>query len=75
MMPSAPAGAEGIIARDTPFLAQVVGAGKVIDDASLRQVLATERRTDLPGDPLKWEVALDNLLAQLRGDRAALRRP
>ena len=69
------AGAEGIIARDTPFLAQVVDVGKVIDDASLRQVLATERRKDLPGDPLKWEVALDNLLAQLRGDRAALRRP
>lgn len=69
------AGAEGIIARDTPFLAQVVDVTKVIDDASLRQVLTSERREDLPGDPLQWEVALDNLLAQLRGDRAALRVP
>ena len=69
------AGAEGIIARDTPFLAQVVDVTRVIDEESLRQVLTTERRTDLPGDPLKWEVALDNLLAQLRGDRAALRVP
>jgi hypothetical protein len=69
------AGAEGIIARDTPFLAQVVDVTRVIDDESLRQVLTTERRADLPGNPLKWEVALDNLLAQLRGDRAALRVP
>jgi hypothetical protein len=69
------AGAEGIIARDTPFLAQVADVTRVIDDESLRQVLATEKRADLPGDPLKWEVALGNLLAQLRGDRAALRVP
>jgi hypothetical protein len=69
------AGAEGIIARDTPFLAQVADVTRVIDDASLRQALTAERRSDLPGDPLKWEVALDNLLAQLRGDRAALRVP
>jgi len=52
-----------------------VDVTRVIDDESLRQVLTTERRTDLTGDPLKWEVALDNLLAQLRGDRAALRVP
>jgi hypothetical protein len=28
-------------------------------------VLQDERREDLPGSPLKLEVALDNLLAQL----------
>jgi DNA-binding transcriptional regulator YdaS (Cro superfamily) len=69
------AGAEGILARDTPFAAQVIDVSKVLDDRTLERVLTKERRTDLPGDPLKWEVALGNLLAQLRGDRAALRVP
>lgn len=69
------AGAEGILARDTPFAAQVFDVSKVLDDRTLRQVLTKERRRDLPGDPLSWEVALDNLVAQLRGDRAALRVP
>ena len=69
------AGAEGILARDTPFAAQVVDVSKVLDDRTLERVLTKERRKDLPGDPPKWEVALGNLVAQLRGDRAALRVP
>jgi len=69
------AGAEGILARDTPFAAQVFDVSKVLDDRTLERVLTRERRKDLPGDPLKWEVALGNLLAQLRGDRAALQVP
>jgi hypothetical protein len=69
------AGAEGILARDTPFAAQVLDVSKVLDDRTLERVLTRERRKDLPGDPLKWEVALGNLLAQLRGNRAALQVP
>jgi len=69
------AGAEGILARDTPFAAQVFDVSKVLDDRTLERVLTKERRKDLPGDPPKWEVALGNLVAQLRGDRAALRIP
>ena len=69
------AGAEGIVARDTPFAAQVIDVSKVLDDRTLEQVLTSERRQDLPGAPLKWDVALGNLLAQLRGDRAGLRMP
>jgi len=69
------AGAEGILARDTPFAAQVFDVSKVLDDRTLERVLTKERRKDLPGDPPKWEVALGNLVAQLRGDRAALRVP
>lgn len=69
------AGAEGILARDTPFAAQVFDVSKVLDDRTLERVLTKERRQDLPGDPFKWEVALGNLVAQLRGDRAALRTP
>jgi hypothetical protein len=63
------AGAEGIVLRDTPFLAQAVGATRAIDDFAFERVLEDERRTDLPGAPLKLDVALDNLLAQLvRGE-------
>jgi hypothetical protein len=69
------AGAEGILARDTPFAAQVFDVSKVLDDRTLERVLTTERRGDLPGDPFKWEVALGNLVAQLRLDRAAVRTP
>jgi len=66
------AGAEGILARDTPFAAQVLDVEKVLTDDALAAVLTTERRVDLPGAPPSWQVALGNLLAQLRGDRAAL---
>lgn len=65
------AGAEGILARDTPFAAQVFDVEKTLDDQTLRAVLTTERRKDLPGEPMKWRAALDNLLWQLRGDRSA----
>jgi hypothetical protein len=59
------AGAEGIILRDTPFHVQVFDVTRILDDVALERVLQDERREDLPGSPLKLEVALDNLLAQL----------
>jgi hypothetical protein len=58
------AGAEGIIARDTPFSAQVFEMSKALDDLDLGAALE-ERRTDLPGSPRKWEMAFDNLISQL----------
>ena len=63
------AGAEGILAQDTPFAAQVIDVEKALDDRTLQAVLTSERRKDLPGEPMKWQAALDNLLWQLRGDR------
>lgn len=69
------AGAEGILARDTPFAAQVFDVTKVLDARTLKQVLTVERRADLPGNPLKWEVALGNLLAGLGADPAGRRVP
>lgn len=59
------AGAEGIVLRDTPFLAQTVDATRAFDSDELAGVLSQARRTDLPGAPLALDVALDNLLAQL----------
>jgi hypothetical protein len=59
------AGAEGIVLRDSPFLAQAVGVTRVFDTQELQRVPTQERRNDLPGAPLKIEVSLDNLIAQL----------
>lgn len=65
------AGAEGVVLRDTPFLAQAIDVSRIFDAEELRRVLDAERRNELPGAPLKLEVALDNLVAQLT--RSAVR--
>lgn len=59
------AGAEGIVLRDTPFLAQALDVERMFDEREIERVLTRERRHDLPGAPLKIDVALDNLLDQL----------
>lgn len=59
------AGAEGIHAVDTPFKAQIFGLQKEIDPGEIEAVIHELRRDDLPGRPLKWEAALDNLVYRL----------
>lgn len=59
------AGAEGILGADTPFWLQVFDVTRTIDDEALEKLLKDEHREDLPGAPLKWQVALDTLLEQL----------
>jgi hypothetical protein len=59
------AGAEGIHAMDTPFGAQAFGLQKEIDPETMRVILTELRREDLPDRPLKWEAALDTLVARL----------
>lgn len=59
------AGAEGIMLRDTPFPAQVVDAVRLFDPQEIERIVDVERRADLPGAPLKIDVALDNLVQQL----------
>lgn len=59
------AGAEGIIAKDTPFWAQVLEVKEGSGNAALQQLVHDERRTDLAGRPLKWQAALNNLMAHL----------
>jgi hypothetical protein len=72
------AGSEGILAGQPTFwqgvLAKTITGGRgrisTIGDADdPRVVLETHRRLDLPGHPLAWEVALDNLLRQLLGQQ------
>ncbi len=59
-------GAEGILARRTPFRASILGAQRVLSDADVAEA-RTLRRSDLPGEPLAWRVALGHLVAQLTG--------
>lgn len=69
------AGAEGILARDTPFLAQAFELEKVLDDEGVAAALSSELRDDLPGAPLSLEVAIDNLVGQLLLDPSRVLRP
>jgi len=59
------AGSEGILAKDTPFSLQIFDIEKEIDKKAIDQLIQNERREDLPGQPLKWKVAIDNLLIKI----------
>ena len=59
-------GAEGLVARRTGIIAGSFGAQRVVTNDDVEQ-LRSARRTDLPGQPLVWQVALRNLLAELTG--------
>lgn len=57
-------GAEGMLPRRTGLLAGSVGLQALITDEEVERLLEA-RREDLPGSPLVWEVALENLVAGL----------
>ena len=59
-------GAEGMLARRTGIVPAGFGAQALITDEDVEQ-LRTMRRDDLPGRPLVWQVALQNLVEQLTG--------
>lgn len=59
------AGAEGIAAKDSQFWVQVLEAQQAMSNEALHKLLHEERREELAGKPLKWQVALRNLVAQL----------
>ena len=59
-------GAEGLVARRTGMVVGALAAQRVITDDDVAQ-LRNARRGDLPGQPLVWQVALRNLVAQLAG--------
>ncbi len=59
------AGAEGIIARESGLVVRMVlRATELLSPEDLRNAVAA-RRDDLPGRPLTWEVAFDELVARL----------
>lgn len=59
-------GAEGLLARRTPFAISALGAQALISDEDVEKV-RTARREDLPGKPLVWQAALRSLVEQLAG--------
>lgn len=59
-------GAEGLMAKRTNIALSAVGAQMLVTDDDIAQ-LRTLRRDDLPGQPLVWQVALRQLVAQLAG--------
>lgn len=59
-------GAEGIVARQTPLHVSGIGAQTLLTEQDVA-VARTLVREDRPGQPVAWEVAMDNLLAQLTG--------
>lgn len=59
-------GAEGLVARRTALMVSALGAQELIGDEDVER-LRTARRDDLPGAPLVWEAALDELVGRLVG--------
>lgn len=61
------AGGEGVAGYDAPFWVQVFEAGKDIDTDAVHRLVSSDRRDDLPGQPLKWQAALEQLMRQMLG--------
>jgi hypothetical protein len=61
-------GAEGILARRTPLVVSALGVQEVLTDADIQQVRQL-RRNEIAGQPLAWQVAMRQLVAQLSGEK------
>jgi hypothetical protein len=59
------AGTEGIVAQKTGFFASMFDMKELLSKDDIKRILQDERRDDLPDKPLKWQIALQNLVAQL----------
>ncbi len=64
-------GAEGVYVRRTRLTLSSIGAQELITDEDIQQ-LRTDRRDDLPGQPLAWQVALRELVHRLTGRTVAV---
>lgn len=60
--------AEGIAPRRTPLLASALGAQRVITEEDVAQI-RMQRRSELPGQPLAWQVALRRVAEVVGGRR------
>jgi hypothetical protein len=66
-------GAEGLVAERTNIVLSGFGAQELITDETVHH-LRTSRRPDVAGNPLVWQVALENLVAALTGQVPSLTR-
>jgi len=60
------AGGEGLLGKRTRFAISAIGGQELVSDDDVAQ-LRSLRRTDLPGSPLVWHVAMESLVRQLTG--------
>ncbi len=59
-------GAEGILsAKPASFFESIIGLRNALSNDTIQKVLTEVRREDLPGKPLNYQVALQNLMANL----------
>lgn len=63
-------GAEGLMVRPTSIVASGFGIQRLVTDEDVA-ALRTARRSDLPGDPLVWRVALSEMVEGLLGIHAS----
>jgi hypothetical protein len=69
------AGAEGLLAAKTAsFFQSIVGLRNAISDDSISGITTDIRRKDLEGNPFAYEVALQNLFANLLGRKELIRK-
>jgi len=61
------AGAEGIIAKQPSFALSLLHLQNPLTESDVASILASLHREDLDGQPLVWQVALENLVRQLLG--------
>ena len=61
-------GAEGLLAQRSSIVASGFGLQRLISDEDVERA-RTERRTDLPGQPLVWREALCRMMGELAGVR------
>jgi alkylation response protein AidB-like acyl-CoA dehydrogenase len=54
----------------SPIIASGLGAQRLISDEDVDRA-RTQRRTDLPGQPLVWQPALRRMIVELAGKRCA----
>ena len=59
-------GAEGLMAKRSNIAVSALGAQSLVSDEDIASI-RTLRREDLPGQPLVWHVALQQLVSQLTG--------
>jgi len=59
-------GAEGFHARRTRLAVSAIGGQELLSDEDVKAA-RTARRSDLPGEPLAWQVALRELVGRLTG--------
>jgi hypothetical protein len=68
------AGAEGVVAQKPNVLLSLFDIRSALSDEDVKTLLTEYRREDLPARPLAWQVALQNLVAQLLRIRVELPR-